>query len=377
MGMKKIAAIIAEYNPFHNGHALHIARTRDMCDFVVCIMDGHMTQRGELAALSKWSRARAALLCGADAVVELPAMFACRTADKFARAGVQIACGLGADILSFGSETADIGALKEMASAREDDAAREAIARAMSEGKSYPRALTEAGLAPIGPNSILAVEYIRAINEIGEGAPEPRAVFRDNDYHSEELGQIASATAVRAGVKRGDLSAGLALPEGARFQISEMERRHELDDVALNALRTLGAEGIARLPDVTEGLENRVFAAACRAGSVEELLEDVKCKRYTRARLARLVAHALTGLTAEMAGKFDGPEYIRVIGARDGEVLREISRRARMPIVQANDIKGHGIFEFECRVTDIWALSRNDADERRSGQEFTRKFVRL
>jgi len=374
--MKKIAAIIAEYNPFHNGHALHIARTREMCDIVVCIMDGHLSQRGEITPLSRWSRARAALLSGADVVVDMPSMFACRTADKFAAAGAYIAYALGADILSFGSENADMGALREMAFAREDENTREIIARAMSEGKSYPRALTEAGLAPMGPNAILAVEYIRALDLLGQDAPNPVAVFRNNDYHSDKLGQIASASAVREGVKRGDDGAYLALPENARFQISEMEKCHGLDDMILHAMRTLGPDGIAKLPDVNEGLENRVYAAACRAGSVDEMLGDAKCKRYTRARLSRIAAHALTGLTAEMAGRFDKPGYIRIIGARDAAAVREIAARARLPMAAATELKGDGAFDFECRVTDIWALSRNEAQERRAGQEFTRKFVR-
>lgn len=373
----KIAAIIAEYGPFHNGHALHIARTREMCDAVVCIMDGHMSQRGEIMPISKWSRARAALLNGADAVVELPAMFACRTADKFAAAGVCIAHAIGADMLSFGSELEDMGALRELAAAKEDAVAREIIARGMAEGKSLPRARAEAGLGPAGPNSILAVEYIRALDAIGEGAPQPVAIFRSGDYHSEKLGRISSATAVRAGVKRGDPEAAMALPENARFQIAEMAARHDIDDLALNGLRTLGSAGIAKLPHVNEGLENRMYAAACRAATLEDMLNDVKCKRYTWARLSRLAAHALMGLTAEAAEKYPEPEYIRIIGARSGEILKEISRRARLPMVSARELKGDLCFEFECRATDIWALSRNSAEERRSGQEYTRKFVRI
>ena len=373
----KIAAIIAEYAPFHNGHALHIARTRERCDAVVCIMDGHVSQRGEIMPLSRWSRARAALLNGADVVVELPSLFACRTADKFAAAGVFLAHAIGADILSFGSETADMASLMEMAAQREDAAAREAISRGMAQGKSLPRARAEAGLAPVGPNSILAVEYLRALNAIGDGAPAPMAVFRDNDYHSQSLGHIASATAVRAGVKRGDPHAELALPENARFQIPEMAARHDLDDLALHALRSLGARGIAGLPDVSEGLENRVYAAACRASTLEGMLDDVKCKRYTRARLMRLAAHGLMGLTRELAEKCPQPGYIRVVGARDSRVLGEISRRARLPMVSAQDVRGDMCFEFELRATDIWALSRNCAAERSAGQEFTRKFVKL
>ena len=104
----RIAGIIAEYNPFHRGHAWHIARTREAgCDRVIVCMDGHFTQRGEAAILSRWDRARMALACGADAVFELPTLFAVRTADAFARGGVGILAGLGVDVLSFGSEITD------------------------------------------------------------------------------------------------------------------------------------------------------------------------------------------------------------------------------------------------------------------------------
>ena len=382
----RIAAIICEYNPFHNGHAWHIARTRELgFDKIVCIMDGHLTQRGRFAALSKWSRARAALMNGADAVVELPAMLACRSADVFARSGVALAYAVGADALSFGSECSDIGLIMEMAAVEENDIFREVLADGLKKGWSQPRARSAAMQAamnredvPTGPNAILATEYLRALNAIGEAAPKPLVIPRKQDYHSLETGPMASASALRAAAERGDLAdVAEGLPENARYQADEMTKRHEIDDMYLNALRVLGPDGIKKLPDVREGLENRIYQAAREADSLEGLVMNAKCKRYTHARLVRLATHALTGLTDEMAKAHPAPEYIRVIGAADGQIISEISRRARLPMFDMGAMRDGNMFRYEERITDMWALTRNETHERCAGQEFTRRFVRI
>lgn len=381
----RIAAIICEYNPFHNGHAWHIAQTRAAgYDKIVCIMDGHLTQRGQFSALSKWSRARAALMNGADAVVELPALFACRSADVFARSGVALAHAVGADALSFGSECADISLIREMAAMEEDDVFRAALAEGLRQGQSQPRARAAAMQAamgrsdiPTGPNAILATEYLRALNAIGDGAPEALVIHRAQDYHSLETGPMASASALRAAAERGDMAdVCKGLPENARYQADEMQMRHVMHDMYLNALRMLGPEGIKKLPDVSEGLENRIYQAAREAASLDDMLMSAKCKRYTHARLMRLATHALTGLTGEMAGRNKAPGYIRVLGASDGGIISEISRRARLPMFSISQMRGDEVFGYEERTTELWALTRNDPAERRAGQEYTRKFVR-
>lgn len=385
----KIAGIVSEYNPFHNGHRLHIERTRAAgYDAIVCVMNGHLSQRGELTPLSKWSRARAALLNGADAVVELPALFGCRTADAFAAAGVGLVAALGADAISFGSESGDLAVLNSLADARADEPPelRARIAAALARGESLPRARggAEAALglggAEARPNDILAVEYIRALRRLGDGAPKALTILRTNDYHSAKTGDVASATAIRGAVLRGDLAgAARGIPENARFQIPEMVARHGADDLILAALRALGAEGIARLPDVTEGLQNRAARAAREASGAADFIARVKCKRYTYARIARLAAHALVGLTEALAKACPSPGYIRLIGARAGAepLLGELARRASLPLARAQALSGDLCFQLECRATDLWALTRNDPAERRAGQEFTRKFVRL
>ena len=381
----KLAAIICEYNPFHRGHALQLSETRRAgYDGIVCIMDGHLTQRGRFAALSKWDRAKAALVCGADAVVELPALLACRSADAFARAGVAIARALGADALSFGCETDDLSLLRRAAAFQEDDAFRAHLEAQLARGVSFPRARGAALAACLKlspeqaealsrPNAILAMEYLRAL--AAPDSPAPLVVLRRGAYHSPELGPYASASALRAAALRGDEAGKSALPDKARFQWPLLNARREIDDLFLWALRS-GPDFLAALPEVSEGLENRVSAAARAAASAEEALEQAKCRRYTRARLDRLAAHALTGLTAELTRAHPAPEYLRLLGAGNSQVLREIARRATLPMLDAARLRENAVFRFECHVTDLWALTRTLPRERQAGQEFTRPFVR-
>ena len=381
----KLAAIIYEYNPFHRGHALQLAETRKSgYDGIVCIMDGHLTQRGQFAALSKWDRAKAALLCGADAVVELPALLACRSADAFARAGVAIARALGAEALSFGCETDDLSLLRRAAAFQEDAVFRAHLEARLARGVSFPRARGAALAACLKlspeqaealsrPNAILAMEYLRAL--AAPGSPAPLVVLRRGEYHSPELGPYASASALRAAALRGDQAGESALPDKARFQWPLLSARREIDDLFLWALRS-GPDFLATLPEISEGLENRVSAAARAAASAEEALEQAKCRRYTRARLDRLAAYALTGLTAELTRAHPAPEYLRLLGAGNSQVLREIARRATLPMLDAARLRENAVFRFECHVTDLWALTRTLPRERQAGQEFTRPFVR-
>ena len=381
----KLAAIICEYNPFHRGHALQLAETRKSgYDGIVCIMDGHLTQRGRFAALSKWDRAKAALLCGADAVVELPALLACRSADAFARAGVAIARALGAEALSFGCESDDLSLLRRAAAFQEDAVFRAHLEAQLARGVSFPRARGAALAACLKlspeqaealsrPNAILAMEYLRAL--AAPGSPAPLVVLRRGEYHSPELGPYASASALRAAALRGDQAGESALPDKARFQWPLLSARREIDDLFLWALRS-GPDFLATLPEISEGLENRVSAAARAAASAEEALEQAKCRRYTRARLDRLAAHALTGLTAELTRAHPAPEYLRLLGAGNSQVLREIARRATLPMLDAARLRENAVFRFECHVTDLWALTRTLPRERQAGQEFTRPFVR-
>ena len=382
-----IAGIIAEYNPFHNGHAWHVLKTRQAgAEWVVACMGGHFTQRGEPAMLSKWDRTRMALACGVDAVFELPALFAVRTADAFARGGVSVLSGLGVDLLSFGSEITDMALLEGLSSLRrsEPEAFSAAVARRLVQGLPHARAWGEAAEEWFGlpegmlnrPNALLAVEYLRALGNSG-GGMVPLAIPRAGDYHDETLSEMASATAIRAACARGELATALrAIPEAAR-PWARPDALHPMDDMLLYRLRQMTPEMLAVLPDVGEGLEHRLYRLCRETPGREALLAALKCKRYTRARLSRLLTHALIGIDRVALQAVPAPPYARLLGLRPGAepLLKALKERSTLPIVTGG-LKGEACFDWECRATDTWSLLHDDPRLRVAGREYREKFVR-
>lgn len=385
----RIAGIIAEYNPFHNGHRWHIAETRRLtgCDYVVVCMDGHFTQRGEAAIQSKWDRARAALLCGADAVFELPALFAVRPADTFARGGVGVLSGLGIDVLCFGSELADLDLIEKLADIhkKEPTSVSDDIQRALAAGKTYARARGEAvsrylnvpADALNSPNLTLAAEYVRAIQD-GGFSMECLPVQRRGGYHDEALGEFASAAAIRRAFDQGGLEEAInAIPEAVRIP---PDRLHAMDDLLMQRLWKMSIEDMAALPDVSEGLEHRLFKACRTVGTREALLNALKCKRYTRARLSRMLTHAALGVTRAFAEAYPAPTYARLMGIRREAkpLLKALKARATLPIISnPSRLRDDPVFQLECRATDFWALLHDDTVYRRPGREFTEKFISI
>ena len=387
----RIAGIIAEYNPFHNGHAWHIAETRRItgCDYVVACMAGHFTQRGDPAIMSKWTRARMALACGADAVVELPTLFAVRPADAFALGGVMILGGIGVDVLSFGSETDDLELIKTLVCIRENEpkSVSDGIKCRLESGMAYPRArgetIEEALGLPAGttnrPNLTLAVEYARAVLAFYPDM-EICAVKRKGEYHDSAMGPMASATAIRAAIARGDMPAATTgIPDAAK-PFFRPDAMHAMDDMLMMRLRDMSREDLMALPEAAEGLDRRLERLRHDYSFRDALVDAMKCKRYTHARLSRMLTQALVGMTREMIEANPAPTYARLIGARHGAepLLAELSRRARLPIAASPQvIREDPVFRLECRATDLWALMHDLPEERLPGREFTEKFVRI
>lgn len=385
----RIAGIIAEYNPFHNGHAWHMAETRRRagCDYLVVCMDGHFTQRGEAAIQSRWDRTRAALRCGADAVFDLPTLFAVRPADAFARGGVGVLGGLGVDVLSFGSEADDITLIEKLADIhiKEPTSVSDDIQRGLSAGMTYARARGEAvskylGLpaeALNGPNLILAAEYVRAIRE-GGFSMEPMAVPRRGGYHDTHMGEWASATAIRSAFEQGRYEEAFqCLPEAARIPPDGL---HPMDDLLLHRLWAMDIADMAALPDMAEGLEHRLYRACRTATTRAALLDVLKCKRYTRARLSRMLTYAALGVTRAFTQAHPAPTYARLIGMRrDAKpLLKALEARARIPIVaNPTQLRDDPVFQLECRATDFWALMHDAPERRLPGREFTEKFISI
>ena len=326
-------------------------------------MAGSFVQRGEPACLSKWARAEMALRCGADAVFELPALFAVRPADAFALGGVGVLDGLGIDALSFGSEDAElprrIAALKRVESAEFSARVRENLAAGMSHARAWGAAAAEAlGVEAErinAPNTVLGAEYLRAVEALGSRM-EIAIVPRRGAYHDAALpagrraaarrtapqpaavtplpARFASATAIRAALREGRVEEALAFVPRTGARVPRVRRDNaRADDLLLARLRAMTEAEIAALPGVGEGLERRVRRLAGAAPSREALLDALKCKRYTRARLSRLLVHALLGVTEALVQRHPLPEYARLIGLREDArpLMGELSRRARLP----------------------------------------------
>ena len=387
----RICGIIAEYNPFHSGHRYHVTRARALtgCDCVAAVMAGSFSQRGDAMLLDKWTRTRMALENGVDVVVELPVRFAVGPAERFARGGVAILSALGADAFSFGCECGETERFNRLVDMRADepDALRRAVKANLKLGMAHPRARGAALAALLnieedaltGPNDALAVEYMHA----NRRARRPMVVYpvvRTAPYHGMEIDDIASASAIRAAWARGDAGALRAMPESSAALLNayrgcaDMAR---LDEALLIRLRAMNRDDFKALPDAGEGIEMRAMKCAANAHGRESLIEAVKCKRYTRARISRLLTHALLHMTrTETEAAY--PEYIRVLGFRKDAVplLASIGRIAALPMVtDPMRLRGSAEFEIETRATDIWGLATDNPTYRAAGNDYRQKMV--
>ncbi|MBQ9901673.1 MAG: nucleotidyltransferase family protein [Clostridia bacterium] len=376
----KTAAIIAEYNPFHNGHQLHISRTRELLGaaFTVIIMSGNFVQRGECAVADKFSRTRMALAGGADLVLELPLPFACAGAEKFAMGGVEIADALGCvDYLSFGMECDRTAELKEAANALSDGGIKPVLDRLLAGGMSFASARTEAVRRNCGdeiadilcsPNNTLAVEYIRALDRLHSDIL-PAGIQREGAAHdSDEIaGDIASATAVRKMISEGRPDAARRYIPPTSFRELEClmkageapaDMKH-CERAILSRLRSMTREQLSLLPDISEGLENRIFDCARSACSLESLYDAVKSKRYSHARIRRIILSAFLGIREEHSR---GLHYIRILGMNEkGKKLLSVAN-PQLPLISsyrqamALPEEGRRQYLLECHADDLWGL---------------------
>lgn len=374
------AGIVAEYNPFHNGHAYHITRTRENgASAVVCVMSSWFVQRGETALMHPNARARMALMNGADLVVSLPVPWACAAAQTFARGAVGLLDAMGCvDTLSFGSECADVSLLRAASRAVDDYTVRESLRANLLSGVSFASARQRAveeldpRVASVlsSPNDTLAVEYIRAIDTL-KSELAPFAVRREGAGHDsgEAVNAFASASLIRTRVRDGEGFADLMPENAAAILKAEIEAGRApadinvLEKAVLACLRISTPEKIAAVPDISEGLENRIYSASRSASSLEELYSLAKTKRYSHARIRRAVAALLLGIEASDCEGI--PPYIRVLGfnAIGREKLRAMRSSAKLPIVmRAADIKKLGerakrISSIEERAADLFSLA--------------------
>jgi cytidyltransferase-like protein len=379
----RICGVVSEYNPFHKGHAYQIEQAKSHLgedSAVVCCMSSDFVQRGDAAILPKHLRAKAAVLSGADVVLELPAPYALRSAEGFAQSAVDILLGTGVITdLSFGAEDADAGLLHETASLLLEHQTVQDTLLHLKTGISYAAARERALYARVKekaeilqkPNNILAVEYCKALIR-RESAVNLLPIERKGAGHDEGAeGEFASASYIREFLREGKTDEALPyLPETTVAILKEsMESGHalldqsRLENAMLSSLVRLTADDLAALPDANEGLDNRLLETIRQGRTIEEICAQAKTKRYALSRIRRMVFCAYLGITKEESTT--PLPYARVLAFSDKgrEVLKLARKRATLPLItkpaHAFDLGGDArkIFEREALACDLYNLA--------------------
>lgn len=351
--MTNVVGIIGEYNPFHNGHAYHLEKSKELAqaDYAISVISGNFVQRGNVSLIDKWAKADMALTNGVDLVLELPTVYSISSAENFAYGAAQILNSLGVvDYLSFGSEFCQIDVLEKIADVlyKEPPEFISLLKHELSKGISFPKARENALLMYLNdirkyanvlssPNNILAIEYMKALKKL-KSPIKPIAIKRINVGYNDlnTNNNFASATAIREKIKT-DKPAGLSRlmpPNSYRILYNSILKGHYVKDLVafekeiIYSLRKMSLEEIANLPDVSEGLEHNIKEAANSCNTIEEFMNIVKTKRYTSTRIQRILLYVLLGITkADMKTSFKVQPYIRVLGMNNKgkELLSAIS----------------------------------------------------
>ena len=381
--MMKIGGIVAEYNPFHNGHKYQVEKSKELGEWthVVAAMSSNYVQRGETALISKWARAEMAVKNGVDLVIEIPTLWSTSFAQRFALGGVSLLDSLGCvDMLSFGSECGDIDELIECKNAINSDAVTERLKENLDFGLSFASARAEALRTVYGnrffdileePNNTLGIEYLQALDKL-DSSIVPMTIKRVGASHDSIIRSenFACASDIRSMMLGGGREWEMFVPQS----VVDIYRREEENNRApcpnsklefsiLCCMRQLSAEDIGLSPDVSEGIEYRIHDAALKASSLEELYQLAKTKRYSHARIRRIVLHAFMGFVAD--DYKENPPYIHVLAMNEKgkEILKEAKDKAKKPIVtkasvfDGLDDYGRHVFALEDMCTDVYSLA--------------------
>ncbi len=399
----RILALIAEYNPFHNGHLYHLKESKKItgASHTIALMSGNFLQRGEPALVDKWNRAKMAILNGVDLVIELPTIFACATAELFAWGGVKLLDDLGVvNSLVFGSEAGDLSSLNMLAKIllESPQSFESKLKSFLSQGMPFPAARSKAMkhycITHLGyhtdihkmmssPNNILAIEYLKALNKL-DSPINPKTITRVNaTYHSKEIkNKIASATAIREKLRKTPLSLTEiknVVPKPTYESLSLAYSRglapvfeEDFSQAILASIRRMDSKDLVRYFDVKEGLENRISKSGHNSNDLSSLYGSIKSKRYTLTRIQRICIHILLNLDKDIIKKYKtlGPRYIRVLGLNNKgrEILRLCKQKSKLPIISKIprnipwDSTIEEMLQVDIKASSIYGLALGDSN---------------
>ena len=391
--MSKVLGIIAEYNPFHNGHLYHLQKSLQVTgsSYCVAIVSGNFTQRGSTSLVDKWTKAEIALRNGIDLVLELPLLYSISSAENFAEGAIKILDSLKVvDYISFGSESGDISTLNMIADVlyKEPKAYKNILSHELSKGLSFPKARENALLMYLNdirkfsnvlssPNNILGIEYLKALKKYKSNIIPVTIERYNSNYHDTSYrGNVASSTAIRNIVKNNgwDILRKVVPENTFSILLGNIKVGHVVPDLSVFEkqitynLRKMSIQEIAQLPDVSEGLENAIKNAANSCNSVIEFLNIIKSKRYTNTRLQRILVYALLGITKkdiDLSKK--AIPYIRVLGFNNkgkyliSEVARanpklEIITSVKKYLDTSNNKNSRYMLEKDIWATNVYTI---------------------
>lgn len=386
-----VTGIIAEFNPLHTGHKFLIDKAKKQ-GAVVCVISGNFVQRGDTAIYEKQLRAKSALMCGADLVLELPVCYSMSTAQNFALGGVSLLDAIGCDTLMFGSECGDISDLVKTSNILQSEEFSKNLIPHLEKGVTFASARQKAAEdmgAPqgilSGANNNLGIEYIIAAKTINSKMGF-KTINRQGAMHdSDDMNKnFVSASALREKIKQGEFSAcEKFFPNEvlSLFKTADFSDISRIESAILASLRTKDQSALESLPDLSEGVENKLFTQIKLANSLEDLYNGMKVKRYTLARIRRLVLSAFLGLDNSMFLKT--VPYLRVLGFNKTgeEIIKKNAKNSKIPVImRVSEIDNLGedakkVFQAECRATDLYALSLKRPFE--CSLEYTRTLIKL
>ncbi len=351
--------IICEYNPFHNGHLYHINKIKEMfpSSTIVLVMSGNFTQRGDASIINKWDKTSIALSNNIDLVIELPFEFTISSADTFAYGAVSILNNLKVDYLVFGSETNDIELFKNIAkvqlSKEYDKKVKEYVSSGINYATCLSKALKDFGFKDIkNPNDILSISYIRELMKLNSNII-PISIKRENNYNSKTLkGSITSASSIRENIRKTDIKK--YVPNTSYKYLKD--KLYFIDDYfSYLKYKILSEDNLDRYLYIEEGIDNKIKKVIYDSNSYEELIMNIKSKRYTYSKIKRMLLCILIGFTKEEALNRKEINYIRVLGfnKKGRSYLNKIKKEVNIPIY-TNFNKD---MNLELKVTSIYDVN--------------------
>ena len=362
--------IIAEYNPFHNGHLYQINKIKEKYpdSTIVLVLSGNFTQRGEPSIINKFKKANIALKAGIDLIVELPFPFATQSADYFAYGGITLLEKLKVDKVIFGSETDNIKDLEEIVNAQLNNEEFDLLVHYYNkQGHNYPTSLSLAlkeltGKVIDTPNDLLGISYIKTIKK-NNYKIIPETIKRTNEYHNTNNSEsISSATSIRLALQEGrDVKENV--PD---YVIPYLTNLHFIEDYyPFLKYKILTEKDLSIYQTVTEGIDQLMKKEIIYSNSYSELLDKLKSKRYTQNKIQRMLLHILVGFTKEDAKKYNNISYIRLLGfSNKGRTyLNKVKKDIDIPIISKISRNKDPMLDFEIETTKIYALTSNSSKE--------------